>query len=75
MRVFTGPRGRAGCRRWTRRQTGAGHGDRQALEATVLKLIADKGLDDYHRLEMHYLFLNYVSFGDAVNGHLSLPSW
>ena len=37
-------------------------GDRTLLEETVLKLIADEGLDDYHRLAMHYLFLNYVSF-------------
>jgi hypothetical protein len=37
-------------------------GDKIKLDETVLKLIADKGLDDYHRLDMHYLFLNYVSF-------------
>jgi hypothetical protein len=37
-------------------------GDRNRLEERVLKLIADKGLDDYHRLDMHYLFLNYVGF-------------
>jgi hypothetical protein len=37
-------------------------GDRRALEKKVLKLIADKGLDEYHRLDMHYLFLNYVEF-------------
>ena len=37
-------------------------GDRSTLEETLLKLIADKGLDTYHRLAMHYLFLNYVSF-------------
>jgi hypothetical protein len=37
-------------------------GDRNRLEEKVLQLIADKGLDDYDRLDMHYLFLNYVSF-------------
>ena len=37
-------------------------GDRRRLEGTVLKLITDAGLDDYHRLAMHYLFLNYESF-------------
>lgn len=36
-------------------------GDRHRLEEKVLKLIADKGLDDYNRLKMHYLFLNYVN--------------
>ena len=43
-------------------------GNRQALEETVLKLIADAGLDVYHRLAMHYLFLNYVSFLPADPG-------
>ena len=37
-------------------------GDRPRLEGSVLKLIGDAGLDDYHRLAMHYLFLNYESF-------------
>jgi hypothetical protein len=37
-------------------------GDRHRIEETVLQLIGDKGLDVYHRLEMHYLFLNYESF-------------
>ena len=37
-------------------------GDRHRLEETVLQLIEDNGLDTYHRLDMHYLFLNYESF-------------
>ncbi len=37
-------------------------GDRLRLEGKVLKLITDAGLDDYHRLAMHYLFLNYERF-------------
>jgi len=37
-------------------------GENPALEKMVLKLIADAGLDAYHRLAMHYLYLNYVSF-------------
>ena len=37
-------------------------GDRLRLEGILLKLITDAGLDDYHRLAMHYLFLNYERF-------------
>jgi hypothetical protein len=36
--------------------------DRARLLGRALKLITDAGLDDYHRLAMHYLFLNYESF-------------
>ena len=42
--------------------------DRRPLEEECLRLIADPHQDDYNRLAMHYLFLNYVSFlpeGDA----------
>jgi hypothetical protein len=37
-------------------------GDRAALEKKVTRLIADKALDDYNRLAMHYLFLDYICF-------------
>jgi hypothetical protein len=37
-------------------------GDKNKLEKTVLRLVSDKGLNDYQRLAMHYLFLNYVDF-------------
>jgi hypothetical protein len=41
--------------------TGCFSEDRRGLEEKILRLIADKKLDDYNRLAMHYLFLNYVS--------------
>ena len=36
--------------------------DRQKLEETILKMIKDEKLDDYNRLLMHYLFLNYTYY-------------
>ncbi len=36
--------------------------DKRGLEEKVSRLIADKRLDDYNRLALHYLFLNYISF-------------
>lgn len=49
-------------------------GDRRRLEEKVLKLIADKGLDDYHRLAMHYLFLNYIGFLPAGPARIKASS-
>lgn len=36
--------------------------DRRGFEDKVLRLIGNKELDDYDRLALHYLFLNYVGF-------------
>lgn len=36
--------------------------DRTKLEQNILEMIADNELDDYNRLRMHYLFLNYVYY-------------
>ena len=36
--------------------------DRQKLDETILRMIQDEKLDDYNRLLMHYLFLNYTYY-------------
>jgi hypothetical protein len=36
--------------------------DKQALEKEILAMIRDQALDDYNRLRLHYLFLNYLFF-------------
>lgn len=36
--------------------------NKQTLEETILKMIQDEKLDDYNRLLMHYLFLNYTYY-------------
>jgi hypothetical protein len=34
------------------------------FEQELLSMMADSELDDYNRLRMHYLFLNYIHFSD-----------
>jgi hypothetical protein len=36
--------------------------NRRQLEETILAMIQDEKLDDYNRLLMHYLFLNYTYY-------------